>query len=233
MSDGPDPQAVRRMFARVAWRYDLANRLLSLGQDQRWRRALRRQVDLWAPPGPVLDLATGTGDVALGFAKRAVVGSDFCLEMLLLARRKGRGRGYQALWLAADAGRLPFRDEAFAAVTVAFGLRNFPDRQHALREIYRVLAESGVLAVLEFHPIENPLARALHRFWQRVVIEPVGGWLSGDREAYRYLPHSSRQFLTCGQLAVLAGQVGFHLLSSRSVGFRVAALSVFRKGGGT
>ncbi len=231
MSDGPDPHAVRRMFARVAWRYDLANRLLSLGQDQRWRRALRRQVAFWASPGPVLDLATGTGDVALGFAKQAVVASDFCLEMLLLARRKGRGKDHQPIWLVADAGRLPFRDGAFAAVTVAFGLRNFPDRQHALREMYRVLGENGVLAVLEFHPIENPLARALHRFWQRVVIEPVGGWLAGDREAYRYLPRSSQQFLTCGQLAVLAGQVGFHVLANRTVGLGVAALSVFRKGG--
>jgi demethylmenaquinone methyltransferase/2-methoxy-6-polyprenyl-1,4-benzoquinol methylase len=229
VSDGPNPQAVRAMFARVAPRYDLLNRLLSLGQDQRWRRKLRAAVAS-APPGPVLDLATGTGDVALGFAGRRVVGCDFCLEMLALAQ--GKDRKGRARWVAGDAMALPLRSGSVAAVTVAFGLRNFPDRLRGLGEIHRVLRPGGVLAVLEFHPIEHRWGRLVHGFWRRAVIVPLGGLLSGDREAYRYLPASSQRFLSRTELAALAQQVGFSLRGSETLGVGVAALSVFAKGGG-
>jgi len=230
--EGPDPQAIRHMFARVAHRYDLLNRLLSLRQDQRWRRFLRQQVMALAPQGPLLDLATGTGDVALGFSGVPVVGSDFCLEMLSLARHKGRARRAKVFWVAADALGLPFPPGSFAAVTVAFGLRNFPQRRQALEQAHRVLQREGVLGILEFHPVEKAWARWLHGFWQRAVVEPVGGWLSGDRHAYRYLPQSSQQFLTVRELALLAQEVGFVPLLHRPLGLGVAVLSLFRKGGG-
>lgn len=226
---GPDPQAVKAMFSRVAARYDLLNRLLSLGQDQRWRKHLRRAV-AQAPPGPVLDLACGTGDVALGFAARKAVGADFCLDMLVLAKKK-QAPGHHPLWVAADVQALPFRSQVFSAVTVAFGWRNFPDPGAAFFAVHRVLKAQGLLAILEFHPVEGRVFRGLHSTWQRLVIQPVGSWLSGDGEAYRYLPASSRSFLTADELAGLAQQAGFSLVARRYLGLRVACLSVFQKGG--
>ncbi len=227
---GPDPQAVKAMFSRVAVRYDLLNRLLSLGQDQRWRRHLRQAV-AQAPPGPILDLAAGTGDVALGFSGRRVVGADFCLDMLALARNKTPRRSHRIIWMAADVQALPFRAESFSAVTVAFGWRNFPDPAAAFFAVHRVLKWGGLLAILEFHPVEGTFFRWLHKAWQRLVIQPVGSWLSGDGEAYRYLPASSRSFLQVDELAALSQRAGFELVQRRRLGLRVACLSVFRKGG--
>lgn len=218
------------MFARVAARYDLANRLLSLGQDQRWRTHLRRAVGQ-APPGPILDLATGTGDVALGFGEKTVLGADFCLDMLVLAKAKAHRQRQRRFWTAADVQALPFRDGAFSAVTVAFGWRNFPDPAAAFWAIRRVLKPGGILAILEFHPVEGALFRAFHTLWQRLVIEPVGSWISGDGHAYRYLPASSRSFLTAQELEVLAREAGFLPLNRRRLGLRVACLSVFRREG--
>lgn len=226
---GPDPAAVKSMFARVAARYDLLNRLLSLGQDQRWRRHLRRAVR-GAPPGPVLDLAAGTGDVALGFAGRTVVGADFCMDMLALARKKTPS-GPAPRWVAADVEALPFRDGVFSGVTVAFGWRNFPDPAAAFFAVHRILKPGGLLAILEFHPVEGAVFRALHGAWQRLVIQPVGGWISGDGQAYRYLPASSRSFLSARELAEVARRAGFSRLQQRYLGFKVACLSVFRKEG--
>lgn len=227
---GPDPQAVKAMFSRVAARYDLLNRLLSLGQDQRWRRRLRQAVAP-APPGPVLDLASGTGDVALGFSGRQVVGADFCLDMLALARKKQTASSHRVFWVAADVQALPFRHEVFSAVTVAFGWRNFPDPAAAFSSVHRLLLPQGLLAILEFHPVEGTFFRGLHRAWQRLVMQPLGSWLSGDGEAYRYLPASSRSFLRVDELAFLAQKAGFALIKRRHLGLRVACLSVFQKGG--
>lgn len=227
---GPDPQAVKAMFSRVAARYDLLNRLLSLGQDQRWRHHLRQAVAK-APPGPILDLASGTGDVALGFRGRKVVGADFCLDMLAVAKRKQTASSPPVLWVAGDVQALPFFDGVFSAVTVAFGWRNFPDPAAAFFAVRRLLKPGGLLAILEFHPVEGVLHRGLHRAWQRLVIQPLGSWLSGDGEAYRYLPASSRNFLRAEELTLLAQMAGFVLLKRRRLGLRVACLSVFRKGG--
>lgn len=218
------------MFSRVAARYDLLNRLLSLGQDQRWRKHLRRAV-AQAPPGPLLDLACGTGDVALGFAGRKAVGADFCLDMLALAKKKQAQSAAPPLWVVADVQALPFRSGVFSAVTVAFGWRNFPDPAAAFVSVHRVLQPRGFLAILEFHPVEGKFFRVLHKAWQGLVIQPVGSWLSGDGEAYRYLPASSRSFLTADELAFLAQKAGFSLVARRRLGLRVACLSVFRKGG--
>lgn len=219
------------MFARVAPRYDFLNRLLSLGQDRCWRAKLRRAVAELAPPGAVLDLACGTGDVALGFKGRAVVGGDFCLEMLALARKKAKDSLDATAFAGVDASHLPFRGSSLAAVTVAFGLRNFPNRRKALGEIRRVLKPGGILAVLEFHPIEGFFPRLLHGFWQKAVVGPIGGLVSGDPEAYRYLPRSSREFLSRRQLLELGEEMGLQGVRSTAVGLGVAGLTVFRKGG--
>jgi demethylmenaquinone methyltransferase/2-methoxy-6-polyprenyl-1,4-benzoquinol methylase len=179
---------VRAMFARIAPRYDLVNRVLSLGQDVRWRREIARRVAA-AAPRVVLDVCTGTGDLALGFDGRSgwVAGADFCVPMLAEARRKTSDHARDPAWFAADALQLPLRDASVDVVTVAFGVRNFEDLDRGLAELIRILAPGGRLLVLEFSRPRGPVAPLLS-WWMRHVPPRIGGRLSGDREAYTYLP---------------------------------------------
>lgn len=224
---GREPQAIRRMFAGVARRYDLLNRSLSLGQDRRWRRNLIAAV-ADAPAGPCLDLATGTGDVAL-LLPCPVVGADFCLEMLALGRAKARRSARLPGWVAADALGLPFRDRSFAAVTVAFGVRNFSSLTSGLAEIVRVLAPGGLLGVLEFQRPPVRWKAALHRMWGRWVVAPLGGWLSDDGSAYAYLPASMADFPDRIGLQAALRSAGLYVVKGCEFSLGVVGLTVARK----
>ena len=186
------------MFASIAGKYDFLNRLFSFGTDVRWRRELAAEVR--ASPGvPVLDVATGTADVALTltrvFPGSLIVGTDFTLPMLRVGASKVRQQGAPGVRLAAgDAYRLPFRDDLFGTVTIAFGLRNLAHRADALREMSRVLRPGGRLVILEFSPMTKPVIGAFFRFYFHWVMPWVGGIISGDRGAYRYLPESVDRF---------------------------------------
>ena len=182
---------IQGMFGRIAHRYDLLNRTLSLGRDVSWRRAVARRVAA-IEPALVLDICTGTGDLALAVGG-GVVGADFCLPMLERARLKAR-RSHRRLPLcAADALRLPFADATVDVVTVAFGIRNFADLETGLGEMVRVLRPGGVVLVLEFSRPRGALSPLLG-WWVRNIPPRVGRWLSGDAEAYDYLPASVSTF---------------------------------------
>ncbi len=193
---------IRQMFAQIARRYDLLNHLLSLGIDRRWRR---RVVELVSPGGGakwILDVCTGTGDLALAYRRGAgrearIVGSDFCPPMLAIARQKCRRAGAegQIALVEADALQLPFPDGAFDIVCVAFGLRNLSDPDGGLREMVRVCRPGGQVAVLEFStPRRRPLAVVFDWYFRR-VLPRVGQTLAQNRqEAYNYLPASVGQF---------------------------------------
>lgn len=223
------PDAIRGMFAAIAPRYDLLNRLLSLRQDVRWRRRLVAALAA-APAGAVLDLATGTGDVAFAISGREVTGADFCVDMLALARAKARRRR-RVRWAAADGLALPFADGAFAAVTVAFGVRNFADLALGLAEIRRVLAPAGVLAILEFQRPTRSAVRLAMRAWNRLVVEPLGSLLSRDPAAYAYLPASVETFPGAGELARAVEAAGFASAFSRELSGGIVALTVARAPG--
>ncbi len=216
------------MFASVAPRYDLLNRVLSLRQDVRWRRRLVAALR-HAPSGEVLDLACGTGDVALTIEGRAVVGADFCLDMLALVRPKAARRGRRLPLAAADALALPFRDGVFAAVTVAFGVRNFADLDAGLCEIRRVLAPSGLLAVLEFQRPTLPAMAPLMAIWNRVVVRPLGRLISHDGGAYSYLPASVESFPDARELGRRLAAQGLDPIDRRELSGGIAALTVARK----
>lgn len=216
------------MFASVAPRYDVLNRVLSLRQDVRWRRLLAAALR-HAPAGEVLDLACGTGDVALAIGDRTVVGADFCLDMMALARPKAARLGRRLPLAGADALALPFRDGVFAAVTVAFGVRNFADLDAGLDEIRRVLAPSGVLAVLEFQRPTLPGMAAMMRVWNRLVIGPVGRLLSHDGGAYSYLPASVETFPDARELGARLSTRGLATVERRELSGGIAALTVARK----
>jgi demethylmenaquinone methyltransferase/2-methoxy-6-polyprenyl-1,4-benzoquinol methylase len=195
----PDPKAVNSMFARIAERYDLANHLLSGGVDFWWRQRLVRAVHD-AHPGAVLDLATGSGDVAFALADglppgARLTGMDFCQPMLdeAVKKRAGNGRWAQIEFKQGDGMALPLPDAAFDAVTVSFGLRNMADRHKALSEMRRVLRPGGRLFVLEF---SQPYFwfRPFYYTYLKFILPSVAGVVTGDRSAYEYLCGSIESF---------------------------------------
>lgn len=220
---------VREMFAGIAGRYDLLNHLLSGNTDKRWRRlvALKLKPALSFEGARALDVACGTGDLALelvGVTKARVVGTDFCRPMLEIAASKAQTNVSEIPFVEGDALCLPFADEAFDAVTIAFGLRNLSSVEAGLKELWRVLKPGGRAAILEFSRPVVPGFRALFRFYFTRVLPKVGGMISGSRGAYEYLPDSVSRFPDQQRLAVLMREVGFVEVEYQNLTGGIAAL---------
>jgi demethylmenaquinone methyltransferase/2-methoxy-6-polyprenyl-1,4-benzoquinol methylase len=186
------PERIRGMFGSIAPRYDLANHLLSCGIDFYWRKRAMEIVASWRP-NKIIDLATGTGDLALALQRKMpqaeIIGADFSEEMLAIAKRKGVRQT-----ILADAMRLPFGDASIDCVTVAFGLRNMEDYGGALREMARVLKPHGHLLVLEFSLPKMSILRAVYRFYLHRCLPLFGSFLTKKKSAYDYLGDSIEQF---------------------------------------
>jgi demethylmenaquinone methyltransferase / 2-methoxy-6-polyprenyl-1,4-benzoquinol methylase len=186
---------VQGMFARIAGRYDVMNRLMTGGQDGRWRRYVIQQARLPAN-GRLLDIATGTGDIALEALRQIpglqAVGGDFTIEMMQVGKQVSERQAIQ--WVAADTLALPFADNTFDAVTSGFLMRNVIDVPGAFREQMRVTKAGGRVVVLESSPPKRNLLRPFIRIHLNYVIPTLGRLISGEREAYRYLPDSTQQF---------------------------------------
>ncbi len=235
--DLSDPHAVadkasrvRRMFAAIAPKYDLNNRLHSLGRDQAWRRTAVKLAGL-RPGEVVLDVACGTGDLAEAFARaRAgrVIGVDFTVPMLTIADRKasrvtGGGGAASLSYHAGDALRLPLADASVDVVSIAFGIRNVADPARAIGEFFRVLRPGGRLIVLEFSVPTNRLIRVFDRLYREKVMPVTAKWIARDRTgAYRYLPRSVDTFLDREGMKRLMGEAGFVELTERPVTFGIA-----------
>ena len=202
------PDHVRNIFGSIAPRYDLANHLLSCGCDFYWRKRAAEIVAGWAPK-KVIDLATGTGDLALALQKRLpeaeIVAADYLPEMIELAKRKGVRRT-----IVADAINLPFDDGSFDCVTVAFGLRNMEDWGDALREMVRVLRPDGHLLVLEFSLPGWSIWRAFYRFYLHRCLPLIGSLLTKKKSAYDYLGNSIEEFPSGGAMLGLMEASGFN-----------------------
>jgi demethylmenaquinone methyltransferase/2-methoxy-6-polyprenyl-1,4-benzoquinol methylase len=217
------PESVRGMFDRIAPVYDLMNRVMTVGLDQRWRKLAVTEV-VW-PGDRVLDACCGTGDLAVAAERRGgrVVGLDFSPRMLERARRKSGA----IEWIQGDALALPFSDGEFDAATVGFGVRNLADLEDGLRQLARVLRPGGKLAVLE---ITRPtgLLRPFFRLWFDVLVPFAGRVLPGG-QAYTYLPASVRRFPGADDLSVLLEAAGFEDVRYRLLGGGIVALHVGRK----
>jgi len=215
------------MFGRIVLRYDLMNRLMTGGQDVRWRRRAVRAA-LGAGDGRLLDVATGTGDLAIALADaggREVIGLDVAPRMIAAAEEKRHGRD-DVTFVVGDAMRLPFPDEHFDAVTVSFGLRNMPSYLGALTEMTRVIAPGGRLVCLELTPYRTRVLGAIFTWYFTRVVPLVGGLLSGDREAYRYLPTSVASFPDALALTALIREAGLAHVEVELLGMGTVALHV-------
>jgi demethylmenaquinone methyltransferase / 2-methoxy-6-polyprenyl-1,4-benzoquinol methylase len=198
---------VREMFGSIAGRYDLANHVLSCGVDFYWRARAARMVADWCP-NTIADVATGTGDLALAIQRKLphaqLTGVDFLPEMLHRAQRKGVRR-----IVMADAMNLPFGNESFDCVTIAFGLRNMESYSAALAEMRRVLKNEGHLLVLEFSLPTTPFLRAAYRFYLHRCLPLLGSFLTQKKRAYDYLGDSIEQFPNGDEMCKLMRETGY------------------------
>ncbi|MGB2939889.1 MAG: bifunctional demethylmenaquinone methyltransferase/2-methoxy-6-polyprenyl-1,4-benzoquinol methylase UbiE [Candidatus Dormiibacterota bacterium] len=223
-----DPERVQALFGRIARRYDLANTVISFGRDAAWRRRAARATGL-QPRQAALDVACGTGRLAVELARLVgpagrVVGADFSPEMLAVAEHLNPAID----WQRADALALPFADGAFDAATIAFGLRNLSDRGRGVREMARVVRGGGCLVVLEFlHPPRGAFGAGYRLYLER-VLPVVGGWITGDTDAYRYLSSSIGAFLAPEELIRLAVEAGWVGVELRHLNLGTVAMLVGR-----
>jgi demethylmenaquinone methyltransferase/2-methoxy-6-polyprenyl-1,4-benzoquinol methylase len=223
------------MFDRIVPRYDLMNRLMTGGRDVAWRRRAVREALRGREPSAVwvLDVATGTGDLAIALRDAGaglVVGLDFSAPMLAAAKRKDLACESRSIaWVEGDAMALPFPDGAFDALTVAFGLRNLPDYAAALGEMARVLRPGGALICLETTQLSAPAMRTAFDWYFSRVVPLVGGLLSGNREAYAYLPASAVAFPEAESLGQMMLAAGLARVRYLRLGLGTVALHVAMK----
>jgi demethylmenaquinone methyltransferase/2-methoxy-6-polyprenyl-1,4-benzoquinol methylase len=224
-----NPESIRNLFNNIAPTYDFLNHLLSMGRDFYWRK--KSVQELKGLEGWILDMATGTGDVAIEIIHqngdhRKVFGLDFSEPMIKRARRKVLGKGLSqkiALSLG-DALSLPFRDNTFHASIVAFGLRNIVEKEQALSEIVRVIKKGGKVIILEFTFPNKGLMRKIYPIYFQRVLPRVGGFVSGDQGAYAYLPESVFRYSSIENYEEIMRKVGLENVSSQSLTGGVASV---------
>jgi len=222
-------EAIRKMFASVARRYDLVNTLLSVGTDGRWRRRGAASVRLPAE-ALILDLCTGTGKLAAELRRRfpgsRVIGADFCLEMLSLAHKSVPSLPF----VCADALCLPLKGGSFDLVAVGFGIRNFADLKSGLCEVRRILKPTGAVLLLEFSAPRPGLAASFYGLYLGRIVPFLGEKVSGVKGAYSYLRDSVNSFPTAERLAGIMEEVGFEDVTYRPLSGGIVAIHVGWRG---
>ncbi|MBI4761187.1 MAG: ubiquinone/menaquinone biosynthesis methyltransferase [Chloroflexota bacterium] len=222
LTDAERAKYVQQMFTRIARRYDLMNRLMTGGQDIRWRKRVIELARLH-PTASFLDLGTGTGDLARealsAFPKARVVGADFTLEMMRVGRRIN-----PLDFSAADALQLPFPDFSFDAVVSGFLMRNVVDLQKALEEQYRVLKPGGRIVILDTTRPKRNILSPFIWIHMHVVIPTLGGLITGSPDAYRYLPETTEGFVTAEEMAARMAQAGFQKIGFQRFMFGTIAI---------
>jgi demethylmenaquinone methyltransferase/2-methoxy-6-polyprenyl-1,4-benzoquinol methylase len=218
-----NPSSIREMFGRISSRYDLANTVLSFGIHYLWKRRVIKESKI-QKGNHVLDCATGTGDLAFMFESKLrgtgqVVGSDFCEPMLEMAREKAKQKGSQVQFQFADVMKLPFADQSFHCATISFGIRNVKNPQLALTELARVVKPGGKVLVLEFGQPLCKITGFFYGIYSKLILPKIGGWISGQPEAYQYLQTSSAAFPCADEFLEMARSTG-KFSSFKSVRFQ-------------
>jgi demethylmenaquinone methyltransferase / 2-methoxy-6-polyprenyl-1,4-benzoquinol methylase len=218
---------VQNMFDRIAERYNIMNRLMTAGQDQRWRRFVIQKANI-PRDGYVLDLATGTGDIAFEALHSEptanVIGADFSLPMMHVGQRNTLGKHVE--WCGADAMRLPFVDNSFDAVTSGYLVRNVIDIHQTLSEQLRILKPGGTMVILDTSPPPPSLLRPFIKIHLKYVIPFMGRLISGKNgaDAYQYLPESTQSFKTPYELATIMREVGLQNVDYKTFMFSTMAV---------
>jgi len=227
-------ERIREMFDTIAPRYDLLNRLLSLGIDRQWRTFAVAQIKS-SHCGKVLDIATGTGDVALEIARQTttdvtIVGADISREMVEIGKQKVAASTHSGriTFEIAPCEELPFGEEEFDSTTIAFGIRNVVDRQKGLSEMYRVLKPGGRAVILEFSMPSSPLFERLYRFYFLTVLPKIGGIFS-KQSAYQYLPDSVLEFPSRDEFKAMMATAGFRNIRHFDLTFGISTVYVGEK----
>ncbi len=221
-------QQVENMFDSIAPRYDLLNRILSLRIDTLWRKKVRK---LLAPHAPkkILDIATGTGDLAIELAKlqpNQIIGVDLSQQMISFGNKKLKSKSLDNLITLekGDSENLRFENDRFDAITVAFGVRNFENLEKGLNEIYRVLKPQKQFIILEFSKVKTFPIKQLYHFYFRYVTPMVGKLLSKNQDAYSYLPNSVAAFPEGEEMCLILKKIGFKNVVCKSLTFGVASI---------
>lgn len=219
---------VQKMFDQISTKYDLLNHLLSLGIDNLWRRKAVKYISK-KKPSSILDIATGTGDLAFALLKanpEKLTGLDLSEGMLEVARKKASAKNSSIKidFIQGDSENLPFPDNSYDAVTVAFGVRNFEDLTKGLREILRVLKPGGQLVVLEFSKPDAFPFKQIYQFYFRFILPFIGGLISKDKSAYTYLPESVQQFPQSREFENILLGTGFGNIHSERLTMGVATI---------
>ncbi len=214
------------MFSRIASRYDLMNHLMTFGLDRHWRRRVIEKAKIPQGEGRLLDLGTGTGDLAWeSFHQNPAlipIAADFTIEMMLIGQKRAGAKTIP--WVVADAHSLPFPDKTFDAITSGFLLRNVIDLPRVLREQYRLIKTGGRIVSLDtIRPKEN-LLRPIIRLYMHKIIPILGKIISGQRDAYVYLPDSSEKFLSAEQLTAKLIEAGFETVGYEQINFGTIAI---------
>lgn len=230
-TDQTKKEEVREMFDNIAPKYDLLNHTLSMSIDRVWRRRVVGEVRR-AKSGRILDVATGTGDLAIAMARRIrdvqVLGVDLSEQMLAVARRKIEARGLDGRIVLdrGDAERLAVADASVDVATVAFGVRNFGDLGAGLRELARTIKPGGKVVILEFSRPRNRVFRALYEFYSYKILPRIGGLVSRDKRAYEYLPASVGEFPAPEEFMAMMARAGFRNCRARSQSFGIAQIYI-------
>lgn len=230
-TDQTKKEEVREMFDNIAPKYDLLNHTLSMSIDRVWRRRVVGEVRR-AKPGRILDVATGTGDLAIAMARRIrdvqVLGVDLSEQMLAVARRKIEARGLDGRIVLdrGDAERLAVADASVDVATVAFGVRNFGDLGAGLRELARTIKPGGKVVILEFSRPRSRVFRALYEFYSYKILPRIGGLVSRDKRAYEYLPASVGEFPAPEEFMAMMARAGFRNCRARSQSFGIAQIYI-------
>ncbi|ABB31405.1 menaquinone biosynthesis methyltransferase, putative [Geobacter metallireducens GS-15] len=222
-------EQIREMFSDIAPRYDFLNRLLSFGIDRRWRR-IAVQCARWSEGGKILDVATGTGDVALEIARQtpdsvSIIGIDITEGMVVLGREKVAQSPYarRITLEIAPCEAIPFPDNTFDSVTIAFGIRNVVDRRQGLAEMQRILKPGGRAVILEFSTPRSQFFKRVYYFYFLRLLPAIGGLFS-NFSAYKYLPDSVLEFPSQEEFKTLMRSVGFHSTTHRDLTFGIATI---------
>lgn len=237
--DEPDNRPLYRMFSKVPHKYDLLNRLLTLGLDQRWRKKAAR-VCLEPTPQRIMDLCSGTGDLAIEIAKYAkpenkIIAADFCEPMLEVAEHKAKKIGLKEkiIFRVADAAILPFKDDYFDVIGIAFGFRNLtfknPKSEQYLKEVYRVIAPGGRLVVVETSQPESPVLKKLSGIYYSSIVKPVGNVISGQPGAYSYLAYSAKNYFKPSDVENILKHAGFASVDYRPLWGGIAGIHIAKK----